>query len=225
MKKSELFNLFAAIQVYYPSEKWAANPHDAVLDAWHEMFEPYPVEIVYAALKRHVVNSTYPPRISDLLTEIKLLAPVQGDGAAPTAEQAWALVLMAVKNSGYYAKQEFEKLPPDIQRRVGSYEVLRTWALAEDDGATLSVARANFLRNYGQDVQRQQMNEMLPESVKRLMQGSGDPVAELVERNTVDPSEPIPQPPTKEQAREAQANQFFDLAKKIAQKNREERKW
>jgi len=223
MRKSEMYKIFAAIQVYYPTALWAANANDAMIEAWTEMLAPYPFEVVSAALKRHVVNSTYEPRVSDLLVEIKLLTPDANEKKGTlTPEQAWALVLMAVKNSAYKAQTEFNKLPEEIRRRVGSAEVLKSWAVAEDDGQTLSVARSNFLKSFGEDYKAIQMNELMPESVKRLMATPSDPVKELVERNTADPAEPIPTGRQSnsgaDDADQRRAQKLFDLAAQVAQR-------
>ena len=214
MKRTDMYKVFAVISVYYPSATWAASASESMIDAWMEMLAPYPFEVVSAALKRHVVNSTYEPRIADLLTEMKMLEPVESR-TEMTAEQAWALVLMAVKNSSYHAKREFEKLPADIKRRIGSAGVLQYWATVDDDGATLSVARANFLRSYGEDLKGRKMESYMPDSVKKLQQTETEQVKQLTEQTESKQEE---SPVSNIVSDESKAQQFFELAKKIANK-------
>ena len=224
MKKSEMVKILAMISFYYPKAKSPEedenNNVDAMAAAWLEFFEPFTFEQVAAALKRHITNSTYEPRIADLLTELKVMQPTETK-SQNTPEQAWALVLMAVKNSTYHSRREFEKLPADIKRRVGSAEVLQYWATVDDDGATLSVARANFLKNYGEDLKGHKMDDFMPASVKRLIQ-TAEPVPQLEAQTiTEDVDETkIPMPPSKEEGDEEKANAFFELAKKIKENSK-----
>lgn len=218
MKRTEMFKLFAAISIYYPSEKWAADPTDEMIDGWLEPLAKYPAETVYAALKRHVVNSAYPPKVRDLLTEISLLLPPESKPHMRTVEEAFALVLMAVKNSAYHAKEEFEKLPPDIRRRIGSYQVLYDLAVSEDE-TTMSVFRSTFMKNYGLDIAATEREYLMPDSAKAFLPKTDEPIKELVERNTVDPAEPIPaaKPNDSEFDTDAQrrAQKIFDLVRRM----------
>lgn len=168
MKKSELFDFFAVLQFYYPSEIWAANPNDLALNLWYDMIGEYPTGVVYAALKCHVARSVFPPKVSDILHEIRKLRS-NGDASRLSAEQAWVLVMRAIGNSGYHAKEEFDKLPASVQKCVGGHEMLRSWAMAEDDGATISVARSVFIRAYDREIERNEEYANLPENVRKLL--------------------------------------------------------
>lgn len=168
MKKSELFDFFAVLQIYYPSEMWAANPSDMALNLWHEMVGDHPTDVVYAALKCHVAKSVFPPKVSDILREIRNLKNAGRADERLSAEQAWALVMRAIGNSGYHAKEEFDKLPASVRKCVGGHEMLRSWAMAEDDGATISVARSIFIRAYDREIERNEEYANLPESVRKL---------------------------------------------------------
>lgn len=209
MKSSEMYKIFAAISVYYPNATWASEANEAMIDAWHEMLEPYPFEVVSAALKRHVVNSTYEPKVKDILTEIMLMQPIKGKDTPMTVEQAWQMLMRAVRNSAYYSKQEYNKLPPDIQRRT-SPEDLKFLATIEDDGTALSVYRANFMRSYGETAKRHEMDNMLPASVVKMMPAE-EPVKQIAEAVA-----PVEEQNEEPQGDEDRAQKFFDLAKQIA---------
>ena len=62
-----------------------------------------------------------------------------------TAQEAWNLVARAIRNSGYESRKEYDNLPPDIQRLVGSPEQLRDWAMM-DSSTVHSVVASNFQR-------------------------------------------------------------------------------
>lgn len=221
MTKAEIVRLFISIVTMYSEAKWASEATQMTVDEWYFHLEQYPRETVEAAFRRHVTNSPYPPKVSDIIAEIRLLAPLPKEKQQLTAEEAWALVLMAVKNSGYYSKREFDKLPPDIKRRVGSPEVLKQWALAEDEGQTISVARANFIRSYSEDVRERRNEPFMPVSIRTTLD-KPDPVAQLVEANTVAPEDVPTQPnETEDERRERLANTFFACAEQMRKKAKE----
>ena len=57
------------------------------------------------------------------------------------------MVRTAASNSTYHAKEEFEKLPPCVQRAVGSPGTLEKWAKTEQTDLE-TVVQSNFLRTY-----------------------------------------------------------------------------
>ncbi|HPR79507.1 MAG TPA: hypothetical protein PLR69_12990, partial [Candidatus Limiplasma sp.] len=103
--------------------------------------------------------------------------------------KAWALVAAALRNSGggpqsrVYrngafeggkgAEQAFAKLPPEVQRSVGSPAQLRDWS--QTDVETLnSVVSSNFMRSYRARAGYVREINKLPESVQRVYKIAGD---------------------------------------------------
>ena len=61
--------------------------------------------------------------------------------------EAWGLVCKAVRNSSYRSEEEFAKLPEDVQRAVGSADILASWAGTPEE-AFQTVIQSNFMRSY-----------------------------------------------------------------------------
>ena len=83
--------------------------------------------------------------------------------------EAWALVAKAVCNSNYNSAEEFEKLPPVVQRLVGAPSQLREWA-AMDSETFNSVVASNFQRSYKVRAKNERDFLALPSSVKTFME-------------------------------------------------------
>ena len=61
--------------------------------------------------------------------------------------EAWSLVRRALRNSGYHAKEEYEKLPPMVRRAVGSPDNLYCWSQM-DIVSVENIVQFNFLQVY-----------------------------------------------------------------------------
>lgn len=70
---------------------------------------------------------------------------------------AWEMVQKAIRNSGYHAEEEFEKLPEIVQKSVVSPSQLKEWALTEN--LNVEVVSSNFMRTYR--VERARENERI----------------------------------------------------------------
>jgi hypothetical protein len=85
-----------------------------------------------------------------------------------TELEAWELVSKATRNSTYNSAQEFAKLPPVVQRLVGSHMQLKEWA-AMDAETLQSVVASNFQRSYKVRAKNEREYLALPENVKTYM--------------------------------------------------------
>lgn len=94
---------------------------------WHRIFEADPYPEVEAAFFAFVSSDEkgFPPAPGALRAILDKLRKPKDE---TTETEAWALVRKACGNSLYNAAEEFEKLPADIQRCVGSPSQLRDWA-------------------------------------------------------------------------------------------------
>lgn len=81
--------------------------------------------------------------------------------------EAWSLVKKAISNSAYDYVEEFHKLPPIIQKCVGSAYQLKCWALDEDFNE--QVASSNFARSYRVMVARQEEYMKMPQEIREVI--------------------------------------------------------
>lgn len=164
----ETAKLMAVLETAYPlfyAKKTQQEREDAI-KLWAEMFAEEPAEVVAMAVKALIKSrvSTYPPGIGEITEKIQqIMQPEE-----MTELEAWGLVLRAVSNSNYNSGEEFQKLPPVLQRLVGAPSQLREWA-SMDRETLNSVVASNFQRSYKVRAKNEREFLALPSSVKTFM--------------------------------------------------------
>ena len=133
---------------------------------WASMFQDDPLPVVAAAVKALIVSDVkgYPPKIGQIKEKIGMLTTPD----KMTEMEAWNLVANALRNSAYGAKEEYDKLPPDVQKLVGSPNQLREWAMMDIDELQ-SVVASNFQRSYRVTAKRKADFMALPSDVRNLV--------------------------------------------------------
>ena len=145
----------------------APDPAKAVA-LWAEMFAEDDVALVAAAVKALIAadDKGFPPHIGAVKAKLR---QITGARRELSESEAWNLIAAAVRNSGYEAAQEFAKLPPVLQRIVGSPATLREWA-GMDSETLHSVVASNVQRSYKAISARERELEMLPGDVRQIVQ-------------------------------------------------------
>ena len=77
------------------------------------------------------------------------------------------MVYKAICNSAYNSVEEFNKLPVEIQRAVGSAEMLKAWSLLDIEQVQ-TVIQSNVMRSYKVASKQKKEYEVLPENVKKF---------------------------------------------------------
>ena len=80
------------------------------------------------------------------------------------------MVSRAARNGLYRCREEYDKLPPAVQKAVGDAEQLRTWA-AMDEETVASVVASNFARSYRTVLAREKEALLLPQKSKDALPG------------------------------------------------------
>lgn len=165
MDREETKKIIRIMCASYPNYK----PTDIseTIDVWASMLSEYTYEHIAVALKSYIATDTsgFAPSIGDIIQKANSLV---GNGELNEIE-AWTLVSKAIRNGYYGAEKEFEKLPPTVQKAVGSHEQLRLWATT-DNKSIETVVASNFMRTYKTEVKRAEEYARLPEDVKAIMQ-------------------------------------------------------
>ena len=169
MTYDETLSIMSVLKAAYPNyyKDMRRSDADAVVSLWVEMFKDDPVEIVAVAVKAHIATDKkgFPPHIGAIKEAIVKLKTSE----EMTELEAWALVNKATKNSTWNAKEEFDKLPPVIQRLVGSPQQLRDWAAMPADTIN-SVVASNFQRSYKARAASEREFLALPQDVRQTME-------------------------------------------------------
>ncbi len=166
MKKSETAKILMVMDMNYPNFK----PKDMnfAIETWNEMLQDYSYEEISVALKAFILSDTsgFAPTIGQLVEKVHLLRDAE-KGGEMTESEAWDMVHRAVRRSSYYAEEEFEKLPPIIQRAVGSPGNLRD--MATDENINISVESSNFKRAYRTLLERERDMAKMPREIKERL--------------------------------------------------------
>lgn len=165
MTRKESAQIIGIMQtVYLDSFKnLSADAIQSTVAIWANVFEDDPASAVQAAVMAHISATTdrfMPPpgAIKQRLVEIKT-------GGNLTAGEAWQLVYAAAQRGIHHAQEEFDKLPPIVQRLVGSPNQLREWAMMDAE-TVQSVIASNFQRSYAVRAEKEREYMALPSGVK-----------------------------------------------------------
>lgn len=185
MTKIDTEKIISVLEAAYPSfyRGKTADERRSALRLWYDMFEEDTGVEVAAAVKAFIAMDTkgYPPAIGQIKQR---LAQLKNPGM-PDEAQAWTLVWGAIQNSAYHAREEFDKLPPVVQKVVGKPQVLHDWAM-QDASAVMTVVASNFQRAYRARAAEAAERLSLPSDIRQVLERS-DFTLELPEKT--DPEE------------------------------------
>lgn len=166
MTRDETKQILMRLQTTYPNFKIQGDL-SLTIDVWHEYLEGFTYNEILCAVKAYVLSNTsgFAPSVGEIVGMLQKMA--QKDEI--TDLEAWALVSKAIKNGYYGAEEEYEKLPPLVQKAVGSPMNIRNWATT-DMKSIETVVMSQFLTAYKTESKRALELAMIPKSVKIEMQ-------------------------------------------------------
>lgn len=168
MTKKEMAEILAIMQANYPDDfrGMSDTAMNAKINLWFMQFRDDDYKEVLAAVMAHIATDTnrFMPPVG--VIKAKLVDIRQPNEM--TELEAWELVSKATRNSSYNSAEEFAKLPPVVQRLVGSPMQLKEWA-AMDPETLQSVVASNFQRSYKVRAKNEREYLALPSSVKTFM--------------------------------------------------------
>ena len=171
MTRQEVTKLLYVIKAQYPNSfaHFTETDVDNQIDGWMMVLEDYSYEECSVGLRIFLANDEkgFPPVPGQIIHAIKSVKPSNELGE----QEAWAMVRRALRNGIYGANEEYAKLPPSVQKAVGKPENLKEWAQMDTETVE-SVQQSLFLRSYRAEVQRAKDHDMLPASVRNLLEGT-----------------------------------------------------
>lgn len=152
--------IVSSIKSLYPN--WKLEDPRLTIDTWAVVLEDYDYKAIQYAVKRFALTdkSGFPPSVGQLVGQLQEATENGGLSGA----EAWALVYRAMKNSAWHSQEEYERLPKNVQRAVGSAETLKSWALSDIDSTT--ILQSNFLRTYNAVAEQEKKEAVLPKSMR-----------------------------------------------------------
>lgn len=166
MTRDEFKILVKAMKAVYTEPSFIPDQH--AFDVWYEMLKDLDYNLASNAIKKHMMNNDKVPKVSHIrqeATNFKKDKPGELNEMA-----AWGLVQKALGRCGYYAEEEFDKLPPIVQKTIVSPRQLKEWATMEDmDGRASNVMQSNFMRTFRAEQERQkEIRKLSPDLVKLI---------------------------------------------------------
>lgn len=175
MTRNETKAVLAAIMATFPN--WKPPSLETAINTWHMVLADYDYTAINAALKAYIMTDTkgFPPSIGQLIDKIPT------SGSQLSALEAWGMVYRCIQSSIYHAKENFDGLPPVVQKAVGSPDVLREWAMS--DVESITVIQANFVRAYNAVAEKQRELAKIPASVQQVLEESS---AKMLQQGNAD---------------------------------------
>lgn len=169
MTEREIRMVLGVMKVAYPNSfrDMQEGDRNALVKLWHRQFAEADYKAVSMAVDSIIATepSGFMPTIGRVKQELTKLTQPQ----MLTEQEAWLLVEKACRNSSYYAKEEFDKLPPEVQRLVGSPSQLREWAMMDSDQLKTVVA-SNFMRSFRVRSKNDRDYLALPQEVRGMLE-------------------------------------------------------
>lgn len=168
MNREEVLMVMTVLRGAYPQfyRGITAKEAEATVSLWAEMFAEDDVAIVAAAVKALIATDDkgFPPHIGAVKAKVRHITQPSG----MTPQEAWNLVAKAIRNSAYDSREEYDRLPREIQRLVGSPNQLRDWALMDSD-TVHSVVASNFQRSFSIRQKADNDFKALPRDVQAMI--------------------------------------------------------
>lgn len=136
---------------------------------WADFLGGYSYEQANMALRTYITTDTsgFAPSIGQLINK---LHEVQSPQELNEME-AWSLVSKALRNGYYGAVEEFDNLPPLVQKAVGTPDNLRNWSQTNTESVE-NVIQSNFMRSYRTVVKREEEIKKMPADVQALIENA-----------------------------------------------------
>jgi len=159
--KKLIASMMAVYENYNPKD-----PEGLTAKMWADTMPDYSYTQADAALRSYIRSSTsgFAPTPGQLIDIIHTMTTPQ----ELNEMEAWAVVRTAIGRSGYYAAEEFAKLPISVQKAVGSADQLRVWAM--DDYFNENGVMSSFQRSYRAVLERQKEISKMSNDVQMLIE-------------------------------------------------------
>lgn len=165
MTREETKKILMMVQASYPN----FNPPDktVTINTWFLLLKDNEYLAIEQALRTYITTDTsgFAPSIGQLLDKLHTIQSPQ----ELNEMEAWSLVSKALRNGYYGAVEEFDKLPPLVQKAVGSPDNLRNWSQT-DVKAIETVIQSNFMRSYAAIMKREYEIKKMPADVQALIE-------------------------------------------------------
>lgn len=168
MDKKDILECLSLLKVAYPYIYRDISDGDAkaLVNLWSFSFADSDPQTVKFAVSELIKRSNYAPSIADIRDYISSMEDIAS--GVPSDAEMWMILVRAVRNGNYNAREEFEKLPEELKAYAGDPGQLRAWAQI-DESIFNSVHQSNFMKNFKASRQRVKDSKLLSPEAKQLL--------------------------------------------------------
>lgn len=164
MMRDEFKILVKGMKAVYAQQTFL--PDKDAFDMWFALLQDLPYKLANVAIQKHMLTEKFPPTPAEIREKAAQMIEVPETEMSEL--EAWALVRKAIRNSGYHAQEEFDKLPEACREAVGNAANLEEWAKMDYEKVE-SVGQSHFIRNFRTAVLRIKEEQRLPEQMRKLI--------------------------------------------------------
>lgn len=119
-------------------------PDENAMNMWYQLLKDLPYDLVSSATQAHMMQETAPPYPASIRKQVAELTTPDEERISDL--EAWSMVTVAVRNGIRGSRKEYDKLPPLVQKAIGSPS--RIYELARGNSSDLDYEKNVFLRSY-----------------------------------------------------------------------------
>ena len=160
MTKGEVAKLLAVLAASYP--KFEVD--DLKVQIWYEMLGDLDYSVASLAVKKLIMQNTFPPTIADVRKRAaEIMTPPEDQ---INASEAWGEVMRAIRHYGYY--QEAEALASMSPRAAKVARLMGWQEICHSERP--DVVRGQFLKMYETVANREKQDRLLPVAMRDEIQ-------------------------------------------------------
>ena len=175
MEREEFKILVKAMKAVYAQPTFI--PDQDAFNVWYAMLKDIPYKLAEIAIQKHMLTEKFPPTIADIRTKAIEITEMEEINELA----AWSMVYKAICNSGSNSVEEYNKLPPIVQKAVGDPANLREWALMDEK--MISSVRARFIDSFKIVERRTKEEAMIPANIRTLIAKMKNDTTTLAEKD------------------------------------------
>lgn len=166
MNTVETTKMLTFLKIAYPKhyEKQAQEEFTQVAARWCESLQEYSMNLVMDAVELYIKANKEPPTPENIIGIIQQILSY-GD---LSPDEAWELVLSAIKNSVHNSEAEFKNLPLAVQYCVTGAARLKAWAAMPEVNIKCLV-EPSFKENYKEHIKLNEEYEGLSPQAREYL--------------------------------------------------------
>lgn len=178
MTRTETAEIMALLQAMYPdSFRGMSNEMmKARVAMWASIFQDDPPRLVQAAVQAWIATDT--KAFAPVPGQIKEQIAILKNQTDITEQEAWDMVMVALRNSAYNSQEEYAKLPEDIRHAIGSHNMLKSWASVNYNELQTIIA-SQFKNSYKAIIAKKKTMDKIPEKIKAIASDEGRKLIEV----------------------------------------------